>query len=145
MRIAIDKAHWSSNIDMGGGEYAKTMQADVTKGVALWFVGYGVLIEKRGQPDGVVPIASVLKMEAKGGFEVDQVRATLVTTMPALSGTAVLPPEPPPPADVAALAYNPEATKAPQQEEAAATLAKAMVHPSRPETPAPTKKKSGRR
>lgn len=69
MKIPIEKAYFADNIDFGRGEYAKTAAANPQLGVALWFVGFGVLVEKKGYPDSVVPLSAVRKMEAKGGFD----------------------------------------------------------------------------
>lgn len=68
MNQPIDKAYWKDNLDMGGGEYAKTMIADAKRGVALTALDIGVLVKKRGHADRLVPWGNIAAIEAKEGF-----------------------------------------------------------------------------
>ena len=63
MKVAIDSVFWAQNIQ-AGGEFAKSLASSEQKGVKLWYVGHGVLVEHSGKPDRLVPISNVLVMEA---------------------------------------------------------------------------------
>lgn len=68
MKLPIDNVFWAQPIQ-AGGEFAKSLGTNAQRGIRLWYVGHGVLVEHEGKPDRLVPIGNVLVMEAAGGFE----------------------------------------------------------------------------
>lgn len=71
MKLAIDRVFWAQGVP-AGPEFAKTLKSDESKGLAIWFLGNGVLVEERGKADKFVPLAQVLTLEAGAGVTAEQ-------------------------------------------------------------------------
>lgn len=115
IKIAVDKVFWTQNVDVGGGEFGKSLVAGGPKQFALWYLGHGLLVERPGQPDRLVPIGNVLTVEANAKLTPEE-----------WSGGLKDRPESPL-AKAAAIAYNPLASPE-QQTVAAGELLKAATY-----------------
>lgn len=71
IKIAIKSVWFADNV-RAGGEFGKSLSTNQARGVVLWYLGNGVLIEARGQPDVLVPISSVRSVEADGSVSAAQ-------------------------------------------------------------------------
>lgn len=64
IKVALNVVRWLDNVDIGGGVFGKSLTV-ADKGVAaIWFLGNGVLVERKGKADLFVPVTSVQSMEA---------------------------------------------------------------------------------
>jgi hypothetical protein len=71
IKIAIDKVHWTQPVSAGRkNEFGKSLAA--SQDVKLWYLGHGVLVEAAGQPDKLVPVSSVLLVEASAKVTPEQ-------------------------------------------------------------------------
>lgn len=64
IKIPIDRVFWSQNVDAGPGLFGKSLTAGGPYSCTLTYLGHGVLIERPGQQDRLVPIGNVLHVEA---------------------------------------------------------------------------------
>ena len=72
MKIALSKAEWAQHVPIANGEFSKSLAPSKERGISLWFVGHGVLIEIKGKPDRLVPIGNVLAVEAAESVSVEE-------------------------------------------------------------------------
>lgn len=64
MKIALSKVEWTQNVFISKGDGGKSLAPNPARGIRLWYLGSGVLIEEEGRPDKFVPLSNVLAMEA---------------------------------------------------------------------------------
>lgn len=84
MKLPIDTVYLVNNTNFGGGDFAKSVSTDAAKGVAVWYTDQGVLVEKRGQPNRLVPMSAVSVMESKEGFGVAAAKAAIAAEIKAV-------------------------------------------------------------
>lgn len=102
IKIAISKAEWAQNVS-AGGDFAKSLMASKERGVKLWYLGHGVLVEHKGKPDRLIPIANVLTVESDvtvsaeewaGGQPAKLVAAVVAPVVPSRMSEEPTPAEP---------------------------------------------------
>lgn len=79
IRIELAVARWAQNVDVGG-YFGTSLTPSPERGVRLWYIGSGVLVEHEGKPDRFVPISQVLWLEATGRLATEQWTGEKVAT-----------------------------------------------------------------
>ncbi len=63
IKIPIDIARWKDNVDVGGGLFGKSLSKSDRGVEALWWLGDGVLVERKSLPTLFVPSSNVAAVE----------------------------------------------------------------------------------
>jgi len=71
-KIKLDQVWWHDYVPLGNNYDQKAMKTDTERGIQLWYIGGGVLVEQQSSPDRMVPLANVKSMVAAESLTPDQ-------------------------------------------------------------------------